>query len=194
MAVEVIIMFCLHNAEAEDKMRNILVLERTKTIVAKLCLVLMGSHIKIPNVTDVSSWNTIETNVHTYYTRIGAVSIHVGILYAQGKFSNTPLSWILRNTYSTCDIKKNSVLVTDICMCAPKHRLTAYTNGGEKVYNLIADLKLLLIQVYFKKSSMAIISSLKWVGDVPGARLHLDTTDSKDITLTLKDGRVITFQ
>ena len=54
-------------------------------------------------------------------------------------------------------------IVDNIRTCAPEDRLTAYTNGGEQVYNLIADLKFLPIEVHFKKSSMATILSFKTV-------------------------------
>ena len=41
---------------------------------------------------------------------------------------------------------------------------------------------------------MATILSLKTVSAILGARLHLYTVTNTDITLTLQDGRVITFE
>ena len=41
---------------------------------------------------------------------------------------------------------------------------------------------------------MATILSLKTVSNIPGARLHLDTANNKDTTLTLKDARVFIFK
>ena len=80
-----------------------------------------------------------------YYTGTGAVSMHVGVLCAQEKCFNIPLSCILLNICSTCDVTNNPALVTDIHMCASQDILNAYTNGGKQVYNLIGDLKLLPI-------------------------------------------------
>ena len=129
-----------------------------------------------------------------YSTRTGSVSMHLGILCAHGKDFHIPLSWLLLDTCSTCDVTNNPALVTNIRACAPNDRLTAYTNGGEQVYNLVANLKILPIEVHFKKSSMATILSLKTVSAIPGARLHLDTATNTDITLTLQDGRVMIFR
>ena len=120
--------------------------------------------------------------------------MHVGILCAQGKNFTIPSSWILLDTCSTCDVANNPALVNDIRTCSPEERLTAFTNGGQQVYNLSANLNFLPIRVHFKKSSMANILSLKTVSEIPGARLHLDTDTSSDITLTLDDGRVIIFK
>ena len=120
--------------------------------------------------------------------------MHVGILCAQGKAFDIPLSWVLLDTCSTCDISNNPGLVKDIHTCRPEDRLTAYTNGGVQVYSKIADLKLFPIKVHFKKSSMATILSLKTVSAIPGARLHLDTATSTDITLTLSDGSIFIFK
>ena len=129
-----------------------------------------------------------------YSTRTGSVSMHVGTLCAQGKAFDIPLTWILLDTCSTCNVANNPALVNNIHTCKANDRLTAYTNGGEQVYNLVADLNILPIKVHFKKSSMANILSLKTVSDIPGARLHLDTATNSDITLTLQDGRVIVFK
>ena len=85
-----------------------------------------------------------------YSTRTGSVSMHLGILCAHGKDFHIPLSWLLLDTCSTCDVTNNPALVTDIRTCAPNDRLTAYTNGGEQVYNLVANLKMLPIEVHFK--------------------------------------------
>ena len=41
---------------------------------------------------------------------------------------------------------------------------------------------------------MATILSLKTISAIPGASMHLDTATSTDITLFLKDGRVIIFK
>ena len=120
--------------------------------------------------------------------------MHVGILCAQGKVFNIPSSCILLDTCSTCDVANNPDLVNNIRTCTPEERLTAYTNGEKQVYNLCAELNILPITVHFKKSSMATILSFKTVSAIPGARLHLDTDNSLDITLTLHDGRVMTFK
>ena len=129
-----------------------------------------------------------------YTTRTGTVSMHVGILCAQGNDFNIPLNWILLDTCSTCDVTNNPALVNDIRTCKPNDRLTAYTNGGKQVYNLIANLNILPITVHLKKSSMATILSLKTISNIPGARLYLDTAANKDIKLTLEDGRVLIFK
>ena len=92
-----------------------------------------------------------------YSSRTGSVSMHLGIMCAQGKVFDIPSSWILLDTCSTCDVANNPALVNDIRTCEPNDRLTAYTNGGEQVYNLVANLNILPIKVHLKKSSMATI-------------------------------------
>ena len=120
--------------------------------------------------------------------------MHVGVLCAQGKAFDIPLSWILLDTCSTCDVSNDLDSVEDIRTFRPEDRLTVYTNGGEQVYKRIANLKFLPIEVQFKKSSMATILSLKTVRAIPGARLHLDTITSTDITLNLRDRTAVVFK
>ena len=85
-------------------------------------------------------------------------------------------------------------MVEDIRTCTPEDRLTAHANGGDQVYNLIANLKILPIKVHIKKSSMATILSFKTVSEIPGAMMHLETATSTDGTLISKDDRVIVFK
>ena len=94
----------------------------------------------------------------------------------------------------TCDVSNNPSFVFNIRSCSIQEKFTTYTNGDEQVYNLIAALNLLPFSVHFKKASMATILSIKSVGEIPGARLQMDTLRSKDITFTLEDGQVFRFQ
>ena len=129
-----------------------------------------------------------------YCTRSGFISVHVGLLFTQGKVFDIPLSWILLDTCSTCDVSNNPNLVTNIHTCDQEDRLTAYTNRGAQLYNLITDLILLPIQVHFKKASMATILSMKSVAAIPGARLMMDTATNNVITLFLKNRQTFVFQ
>ena len=38
-------------------------------------------------------------------------------------------SWLLLDTYSTCDVANNPDIVTNIQDCTPSENLVAYTNG-----------------------------------------------------------------
>ena len=130
-----------------------------------------------------------------YVQQTGIVSMHVGHSFTQGNtLFSIPSSWILLDTCSTCNVVKNSSLVSNIQDCNNEERLTAYTNGGAQHYIQMATLKMLPLTVHFKADSMANILSFKSVAEIPGARIVMDTKSGPSIFVHLKDGPTYEFK
>ena len=77
-------------------------------------------------------------------------------------------------------------MLSNVRTCNEDERLRIVTNGGELSYYQIGDLKLLLIQVYYNKKLIANVISLKKVGDIPGVKVIMDTSDEKAIKVFIK--------
>ena len=129
-----------------------------------------------------------------YEGQTGVVAMHFGCLLTQGQVVKISKSWILSDSYSTCDVSNNVNFVSNIKECNPEDKMTAFTNGGEQEYTHFADLKLLPITVHFKKDSMATILSFKTVMNILGAELKMDSSVSNDIMLTLQANRCFVFK
>ena len=65
--------------------------------------------------------------------------------------------------------------------CEEGERLQIVTNGGELSYNQIGAMKLLPIQAYYNEKLIANVISLKQVGDIPGVKVPMDTSQEKAI-------------
>ena len=104
-----------------------------------------------------------------------------------------PKSWLLLDTCSTCNVSNNPSLVTHVFTCTPDEVLLAYTHVGAQKFEQLAELRTLPVTLKFKRDSVATILSLKIVSEISGARLMTNTQIDKNITLTLKDGRVFVF-
>ena len=133
-------------------------------------------------------------NTCPYATLTGTISMHVGCTLDQRGLFDTPDSWLLLDMWSPCDVTHNPKLFRNIKECSPDERLTVYCNGGAQIYNLIAKLNLLPIDVHFKRNSMENIVSMKTVTGNKGVRITLDTKQDNGITLTLADGYVLEFK
>ena len=109
--------------------------------------------------------------------------------------SNTFISrsWILLDTCSTNSVVSNPNLVSNIRQCNENETLRINTNGGTKVYNQIGDLNLLPLRVHVNETSLANILSLKDVANVSGAKVTMDTSQSRSIQVLLKNNTSITF-
>ena len=102
-------------------------------------------------------------------------------------------NWILLDTCSTVSVCCNTELVRDMRECDEEEKLTIVTNGGNQIYNQIAVLKILPIQVHFKKESLANIISLRDIANIPGVKITMDTTKERAITVVMGNGTEYKF-
>ena len=129
-----------------------------------------------------------------YVTQSGAISMHVGVVFANPGTFTIPDHWLLLDTCSTCNVAKNPDIVSKIRECIPGERLTAYCNGGKQLYNLVANLNVLPIEVHFKKNSMVNIVGMKLVSEIEGVCVTMDTKHDLGISVTLENGDFFTFE
>ena len=112
--------------------------------------------------------------------------MHVGYTLTNNNVFTIPDTQLLLDTCSTCDVTMSPDLVKDIRQCISEEMLTAYYNGGEQKYNLIARLTLFPIDVHFKRDSMANIVSMKTITATEGVRVTMDTAKDMSILVTIK--------
>ena len=87
------------------------------------------------------------------YTTCGGVQVmHVGCTFTQGALFNIPKSWLLLDTYFTCDVSNNPDLVTNIQVYLQIGILATYTNGGVLKYENLAELQLIPITMNFRRT------------------------------------------
>ena len=101
----------------------------------------------------------------------------------QHELSTIDPTWILLDTCSTVSVFCNKELVTNITPCAEGDELHIITNGGSEIFKNTASLNLLPLQVHFNPASLANILSLSDVANLSGARVTMDTSQARAITL-----------
>ena len=77
--------------------------------------------------------------------------------------------------------------------CIEEECLTIVTNDGKQIYNQIAVLKDLPIQVHYKEDSHTNIIFLRDIANIPGVKIAMDTTKERAITVTMGNGTEYKF-
>lgn len=98
-----------------------------------------------------------------------------------------PHSWLLLDTCSSNSTTNDAIHVTNITQCYVGDKMTTLTNGGQAVFDKVADLKLLPMKVYFDQNSMANVLSYHEVKSLPGIRITMDTEVEDTINVILKE-------
>ena len=124
----------------------------------------------------------------------GISNLMKGYLFAQQSSSPIPSLWVLLDTCSTSHVSNNPDLVSNIVNCSVDDRLCMTTNGGKMTYTKTATLKLLPVQVHFNSKSMATISSLAGVDNLPWHYCTMDTRISKGIQVHKPNGEILVFK
>ena len=126
----------------------------------------------------------------------GVDLLNKGVLFVQPTRADDAIinkDWILLDTCSTDNVCNNKALVSKIRKCEDNESLEIRTNGGSIVYNYIAELKILPLKIFFNKSSIANILSLKHVAAIPGVYVTMDTRKEKSMVVHLPGGNKIKF-
>lgn len=84
-------------------------------------------------------------------------------------------SWVLIDTCSTHSMTNNHALVKSIRRCDKNKNLVLTTNGRDKEFFWIAELKMLPLTVHFDEGSPATILSFKDVANILGVSIWIDT-------------------
>ena len=68
-----------------------------------------------------------------------------------------------------------------------------YTNGGSLNYDMSGSLKYLPIRCYYNNQSIANVLSLKYISDIPGCRIYMDTQVGPEIYVSYQ-GATLKFK
>ena len=107
--------------------------------------------------------------------RQGAGFLQIRVGFAQGEDPVIPKSWLLLDTCSTASVGCNRALFVSLHPCPENDCLTVFTNGGQKTFDEIGDLKMLPLKMHFNEDSMANILCLKDVANIEGVQITMDS-------------------
>ena len=100
---------------------------------------------------------------------------------------------LLLDTCSTDNVCNNIKLLFDVRQCRRDESLVIMTNGGSMRYNTIGRMGILPISSYYNKNSLANIVSMQKLLEVEGITISMNSSISKSILVTTKDGLTYDF-
>ena len=103
-------------------------------------------------------------------------------------------NWILLDTCSTDRVTKQLGYVEYVKKCTKDKDLTLYKNGGSPLFGRKGRLTFLPLSVHVNNNSIAKIISLKYVNNIAGMRMTMDTNIEKAMNIILSDGTVFMFK
>ena len=108
-------------------------------------------------------------------------------LTQDGNWTGIERSWILLDTCSTNSTSNDARHVKNISQCFIADEMTTMTNGGPRVFQKEATLKLFPLKVYFDQESLATVVSYHEVSQLPGVRIVVDTAVENTINVTMEE-------
>jgi hypothetical protein len=103
-----------------------------------------------------------------------------------GEFVEIPRSWILLDTCSSNTTSNDARHVKKIKQCDIADEMTTMTNGGPRVFQKEAELKLFPLKAYFDQTSLATVVSYHDMASLQGVRITVDTDVEDVINVTLE--------
>ena len=125
-------------------------------------------------------------------TQIGSNFLMQRMQFTQnGQSAGIERSWILLDTCSTNSTSNDARHVTNITQCCIADEMTTLTNGGPRVFQKVADLKLFPLKVYFDQDSLATVISYNEVTKLSGVRIFVDTDVENTINVIMKESNCV---
>ena len=88
----------------------------------------------------------------------------------------------------------NFYYVEDVNNCTKKEYITVLTNRGSIIFDRKVGLIFLTLSFNVKKNYLATILSLKYVNNIAGVRVTIDTLVENFMNVTMSDGTVFKFK
>ena len=108
-----------------------------------------------------------------------------------GESTGIEKSWVLLDTCSTNSTSNDAMHVTNITQCYIADEMTTLTNGGPRVFQKKAQLKLFPMEVYFDQESLATVISYHEVTKLPGVRIMVDTDVEDTVNVIFQESNCI---
>ena len=128
-------------------------------------------------------------------TSVGISNLQYGYILTQSvdRGGLIPPDWILLDTCSTDNVVHDHTLLIEREKCSKNQEMKIYTNGGSLNYDMSGSLKYLPIRCYYNNQSIANVLSLKYISDIPGCRIYMDTQVGPEIYVSYQ-GATLKFE
>ena len=101
--------------------------------------------------------------------------------------------WILLDTFSTDSGRNLFIYVEDVNNCAKHEELTVLTNVISLLFDSKFCLTFLPLNMHVNNNYLATILFLKYVNNIPGLQVNMDTSIEKSVNVIMKYGTVFKF-